>query len=65
MTRSRQDVMVDRQAAAFDRKLAVRVRHPQRPLGDRPVEIHDYEPGEGHHPMHTEPACRVCGAFHD
>jgi hypothetical protein len=41
MTRSRQDVMVDRQAAAFDRKLAVRVRHPQRPLGDRPVEIHD------------------------
>lgn len=22
---------------------------------------HDYEPGEGRHPMSTDPNCRVCG----
>lgn len=22
---------------------------------------HDYEPGEGTHPMHTDPMCRICG----
>lgn len=43
---------------------ALRVRHPQRPLRDRPVAPHDYERGEGHHPMHTDPPCRVCGAYH-
>lgn len=27
---------------------------------DQPAR-HDYEPGEGTHPMETEPLCRVCG----
>jgi hypothetical protein len=22
---------------------------------------HDYEPGEGSHPMHTDAACAICG----
>ena len=24
-------------------------------------ERHDYEPGDGSHPMHTDPLCRICG----
>jgi hypothetical protein len=35
-------------------------------LGLRPLrevtERHEYEPGEGSHPMHTDPLCKVCGA---
>lgn len=22
---------------------------------------HDYEPGDGRHPMQTDPRCRICG----
>jgi hypothetical protein len=27
----------------------------------RPAPRHDWEPGEGTHPMKTDPSCRVCG----
>lgn len=32
-----------------------------RELADRIADRHDYEPGDTRHPMHTDPACRVCG----
>jgi hypothetical protein len=45
----------------------MRGRHASRALRGELAELdamldrHDYEPGDTRHPMHTDPACRVCG----
>jgi hypothetical protein len=67
-TIQRDDVVVE--IPDYDRDRAtpgryVYARQDVTVLGGKPSalgeERHDYEPGDDHHPMHTDPLCAVCG----